>query len=231
MIGVVDARTLRLADGSLIRIAGIEPIGLFLDGSEKEAEAALGERLAGLAGDKAISVQPLATKADRYGRIAAMVSAAGTLLQETLASEGLAIAFSGEKDPLPCFERILAAEAEARRERRGFWLGAKLPEARPRALAPRIGHFAIFEGDIASVRNRRVRTYLNFGDVWSADVTAEIEAADRDSFGGELALQQLAGKRVRLRGFLEDRGGPAIVLRSPMQLEVLGFAGPGPIAP
>ena len=228
---VVDVRTLRLADGSLIRIAGIEPIGLLFDDAEEAVEAALKKRVAELTLEKVIAVQPLAEKTDRYGRTPAIVSASGALVQETLVREGLAVALSAETDPLPCFERILAAEAEARRQRRGFWTGERLPEARPRALASRIGHFAIFEGDVASVRNRRARTYLNFGDVWSADVTAEIEADDREPFGGELALEQLAGKRVRLRGFIEERGGPVIALSSPMQLEILGFAGPGPIAP
>jgi endonuclease YncB( thermonuclease family) len=228
---VVDVRTLRLADGSLIRIAGIEPIDLLFDDAEEAVEGALKKRVAELALEKVIAVQPLAEKTDRYGRMPAMVSASGASMQEALAREGLAIAFAAEEVPLPCFDRILAAEEEARHDRRGFWIGERLPEARPRALASRIGHFAIFEGDVASVRNRRARTYLNFGDVWSADATAEIEAGDREKFGGELALEQLAGKRVRLRGFIEERGGPVIVLSSPMQLEILGFAEPGPIAP
>ena len=231
MTEVVDVRTLRLAEGTVIRIAGIEPIGLLFDDVEDETEAALKTRIAELALEKVIAVQPLTDKTDRYGRIPAMVAAGGALLQETLASEGLAIALPAENDPLPCFDRILAAEAEARGRRAGFWTERRLPEAFPSALSPRIGRFAIFEGNVESVRNRRVRTYLNFGNVWSADVTAEIEAADRESFGGELPLAELAGRRVRLRGFLEERGGPAIVLRSPMQLEVLDFTGAGGKAP
>ena len=227
---VVDSRTLKLADESTIRLAGIEPIGLLLE-EPNPVEPALRQRIGELVQGGAIGVQRLSEDPDRYGRIPAMVTVDRALLQEMLLREGLAVVFAGSETTLPCFDRLLAAEIEARGERRGFWRESRLPEARPRELAPRIGHFAIFEGDIASVRNRRARTYLNFGDVWSADVTAEIEADDRESFGGELALEHLAGKRVRLRGFIEERAGPVIVLKSPMQIEVLGFAGPGPIAP
>lgn len=227
---IVDARSLRLEDGRTIHLAGIEPFGLLQPDTEK-TEAELKSRLTELAEDKAIDVQIVAPQPDRYGRQAAMVAVDGSLLQETLAREGLAVAF-GSGAPLPCFDKILAAEAEARRGRRGFWTGERLPYARADALAPRIGHFAIFEGRVISVGNRRARTYLNFGGYWSEDVTAEILAEDRERFGGEAVLAALAGHRVRVRGFLEQKSGPMVVLRSSMQLEVLDFAtGTDGIAP
>jgi hypothetical protein len=157
---------------------------------------------------------------DRYGRYPALIAAGDTLLQEALAGEGLAIAFASG-DALPCFERILAAEAAARRSVRGFWSESSLPEADPEALNPWIGHFTIFEGDVLSVGNRAARTYLNFGTRWSDDVTVEIEARDRKYFGGKEALAALVGRRVRVRGFLESKAGPMMAIRSPLQLEIL----------
>jgi hypothetical protein len=74
---------------------------------------------------------------------------------------------------------------------------------------------------VVSVGNRRTRTYLNFGGRWAEDVTVEIEARDRDRFGGELGLADLAGWRVRVRGYVEERQGPLIIVRSPMQIERL----------
>jgi hypothetical protein len=62
---------------------------------------------------------------------------------------------------------------------------------------------------------------LNFGDVWSRDVTVEIVAEDRDRFGGEEALAGLAHSTVRVRGFVEEKGGPMAIVRSPMQIEVI----------
>lgn len=140
-----------------------------------------------------------------------------------LAGDGLALAVAAG-NPLPCFDRILRAEDTARRAGRGFWSRTKLPEARPDALAARIGRFAIFEGAPVSVGSRPTRTYLNFGRWWSEDVTAEIAARDRALFGGEAELAKLAGRRLRIRGFVEDKAGPMIVIRSSMQIETLGAA-------
>jgi endonuclease YncB( thermonuclease family) len=215
---VVDARSLRLADGRTIRLAGIEPFGLLTSDPER-METELLKRLTELVGGRDLAIQIVATAPDRYGRFSAMAAIEGELLQETVVEEGLAIAFGGS-DALPCFDRIIAAENEAREKHRGFWTG-ELPQARPEALASWIGRFVIFEGKIISVGNRRSRTYLNFGFRWTEDVTAEIAAEDRELFGGEAVLDALAGQRIRVRGFLEEKGGPMVVLRSPTQLEVL----------
>lgn len=215
---VPDARSLTLDDGRVLRIAGLEPFDLVDPGLE-DAEAALRERVRELALGQPVLVR-LAADEDRYGRYPALIAAGGALLQEALASEGLAVAFAGG-DALPCFGRILAAEAAARRAARGYWSDSPLPKAEPEALEPWIGHFTIFEGNILSVGNRAARTYLNFGRRWSDDVTVEIEARDREHFGGEEALAALAGQRVRVRGFLELKAGPMMAIRSPMQLEML----------
>jgi endonuclease YncB( thermonuclease family) len=215
---VVDSRSLRLADGRVIRLAGIEPFAV-LSSDPEPMEAALLSRLNTLATNREIEIQEVALEPDRYGRIVAMVSIDDQILQETLASEGLAVAFASD-DSLPCFDEIVAAENDAREKHRGFWTG-QLPNARPEALASWIGRFAIFEGKILSVGNRRARTYLNFGFRWTQDVTAEIAAEDRELFGGEAVLEALKGQRVRVRGFVQESGGPMVVLRSPMQLEVL----------
>jgi endonuclease YncB( thermonuclease family) len=219
---VPDARTLTLEDGRVLRIAGLEPFDLIVPGLE-DAEAMLRERIRALALGQPVLVRLIGEGSDRYGRHPALIVADGALLQETLAREGLAVAFASG-DALPCFDRILAAEADARRAARGEWPESPLPEAEPQALQPFIGYFTIFEGEVLSVGNRAARTYLNFGTRWTDDVTVEIEARDRKHFGGEEVLSALAGQRVRIRGFLESKAGPMMAIRSPMQLEILGAA-------
>jgi endonuclease YncB( thermonuclease family) len=215
-----DARTIVLDDGRMLRLAGVESFALLLPGGDA-AEAALQRRLQAIVTVSPLRVRLLAESPDRYGRLPALVSAAGPVpLQEVLAREGLVIAYPGG-DALPCFAEILAAEDEARRNRRGFWAGIRLPRAWPDALTPLIGRFAIFEGIVISVGNRSSRTYLNFGGLWKEDVTVEVAARDREKFGGEAGLAALAGKRVRLRGFVEEKAGPMMRLRSPNQLEIL----------
>ncbi len=217
---VPDARSITLSDGRTLRLAGIEPFDLFrpdLTG----AEAALREHVERLVEESAVTMRPVTSKADRYGRLPALVAVEGVLLQERLAEAGLAIAFAGG-DLIPCFARILAAEDEARESAKGYWAKTQLPAATPEALGAMTGRFAIFESEVLSVGNRYQRTYLNFGTSWSRDVTVEIARADRDRhFGGEAALAALAGKNVRVRGYVEEKSGPMIAVRSVMQLEVL----------
>jgi endonuclease YncB( thermonuclease family) len=229
VVAVSDLRSLVLADGRVLHLAGIETFALLADGEEESAsaEAALAERLAAFVSDDSLSAALISETPDRYGRLSALVVSDSAIAQETLAREGLAIAYASG-DALPCFERILAAEAAAREARRGFWTAARLPEAWPAALASRIGRFAIFEGVVASVGNRRARTYLNFGRHWLSDVTAIVEAAARESFGGEAALENLAGRRVRIRGYLEERDGPLVTLTSPMQMQIVDGDGVSP---
>jgi endonuclease YncB( thermonuclease family) len=217
---VVDARALGLADGRLLRIAGIEPFDL-LDPKATDAGPRLRERLAQLVdGRDRLSVRLTSEEPDRYGQYPALIAAGSELLQESIAGEGLAVAYAGGS-PLPCFDRILAAEDAARRSMRGFWQGTALPRANPDALQARIRHFTIFEGEVLSVGHRGRRSYLDFGRRWSEDVTVEVEASDREHFGGEAGLNALVGHTVRVRGFLQAKAGPMMAIRSTMQLEVL----------
>jgi hypothetical protein len=217
---VPDVRTVLLADGRQIHPAGIESFALIRP-ADSEAEAPLlAEMRRMLVGS--IRVRVLSETPDRYGRLPALIATMdGRLAQEHLAGLGIAVAYAAT--PVPCLDSVIAAEAAARRSRSGLWSGemAQLPRASPAVLSPHIGGFVIFEGEVISVGTREWRTYLNFGRRWSEDVTATIEARDRGLFGGEAALEGLAGRWVRARGFLEERAGPTMALRSPAQLEIL----------
>ena len=224
-VEVLDPRTVA-ADGKQFYLVGIESFAILLADAEgvKAAEAALQRRLQALAADRRVQIRLAGDRPDRYGRLPALMGRhEGLLLQEELAREGLAIAFAGD-ERLLCFDKILAAEDEARRRRRGYWHSFSLPWAHPASLTPYVGRFAIFEGKVISVGNRRARTYLNFGGLWSEDVTVEIDAKHRDALGGEAALAGLAGRPVRIRGFVEERSGPVVVVTSPNQLEILAEA-------
>lgn len=217
---VADARSILLSDGRLLRLAGIEPFGILLAGGST-SDSGLTDRLNALLSSGVMRIALVAEKADRYGRLPAMIATdRGELLQERAVREGLAVAFA-TGSTLPCFDRFLAAENLARQTRRGFWKEAGVVPAHPEALRARIGGMAIFEGVAVSVGNRPYRTYLNFGGRWSEDVTVEIDARDRAAFGGEVELAKLAGRPLRVRGYVQERGGPMLAVRSPLQIETL----------
>lgn len=215
-----DARTLELTDGRLVRAAGIESFALIGKDAER-ADALLADRLASLLAGRQARFHFMSDRTDRYGRLAAFVAIDGALVQAQLAGEGVALALPDGAAAADCVADILAAEADARGQQVGLWAEAAVLPAEPGALSPHLGGYVIFEGKVLSVGNRTRRTYLNFGRWWSEDVTVIIDARDRDIFGGTEALEALAGRRVRVRGFVEERGGPLVNARWTGQIEVL----------
>ena len=225
---VTDARTIALGDGRAVRLAGLESLAaLARDPKTADAmDARLAGRLAQWLAAKPLRIRILPGKPDRHDRRAALIATGGELLQEHLLSAGLAV-FMPESFPDDagdaCARRLLALEDGARLARRGGWSepGLIVAAARPDVLSPQYGHFVIFQGIVRSVGTRRDRTYIDFGGQWRNDVTVEITAGRRRYFGGEAALEDLAGKLVRVRGFLQEKSGPMVSARHPAQIEVL----------
>ena len=63
--------------------------------------------------------------------------------------------------------------------------------------------------------------YVNFGRRWSDDFTVTVQKRSERSFtAAGLELKKLAGQRVRVRGTIEERGGPWIEAARPEQIEI-----------
>jgi len=72
------------------------------------------------------------------------------------------------------------------------------------------------------VRESGGTIYVNFGRRWTEDFTATLLKRNERAFNAAgLDLKKLSGRNVRLRGVIEERGGPWIELTSPEQVEVL----------
>ncbi|MGB3865879.1 MAG: thermonuclease family protein, partial [Xanthobacteraceae bacterium] len=161
---------------------------------------------------------------DRYGRQHAFVAAPGEAsVQVALLDTGLAFAAGTGTDP-GCAAELARAEAAARKYQRGVW---STPDVIKNAESPgdilaKLGRFAVVEGKVASARQAGATFYLNFGPRWTRDFAVIIrkpmlELLTRDN----LDLKRLAGRRVRIRGWIERRGGPRIELRDKGQIEIL----------
>ncbi len=164
-------------------------------------------------------------KEDRYGRLRAQVfflhERAQTWLQVMLLRLGLARVNIAPDRP-ECAHELYAAEREARAAHAGLWALAAYRIRQPDDLGHDVGTFQIVEGKIVSAAIRGGRAYLDFGSDWHSDFTASIASDDMARFRrAGLDPRTLAGKHVRVRGWVQSMNGPDIELSAPEQIEVL----------
>ncbi len=218
VVEIIDARTFRLADGREVLLAGIEPVV-----SEKaKRTSALSAILAG----RDVTLHGEDDTPDRYGRQPAFVflASSDTLVQGRLLAQGEAL-FSGTVTNKDCASVLSAAETEARQAKRGTWAD---PTAIKNAESPGdilagIGRFTVVEGRVLSVRQAGATTYLNFGRNWTRGFAVTISRRMVPAFeAAGTGVKSLENRRIRVRGFVEARGGPRIELLRVGQIELLG---------
>lgn len=211
-----------LADGTVVALAGL---------AVEDGEAALAARRASLAaqlgGREVTLAGPAAT--DRYGRRRALLrlaapreeDGADATVQVALLRQGLALA-RPEAGFLGCMNELRAAEAPARRAKRGLWAGLPLPARDEKTVTAKAGRFTILAGRVLSVGNGRRVDYLNFGPVWRQDTTVRLEKPVRVALErAGLSLEALAGRAVAVRGVVFEADGPAIDVRWIEQIEFI----------
>ncbi len=215
---VIDARTFRLQDGREVRLAGIEPVA----GEAANRTSALAAIVMG----HEVRLSGEDDTPDRYGRQSAFVFLDGSevLVQGLLLAQGEALASPAVTDK-GCASALNAAEVAARQAKKGTWAD---PSAIKNAESPGdilagIGRFTVVEGRVLSVRQAGATTYLNFGRNWTRDFAVTISRRMLPAFeAGGVALKSLENRRIRVRGWVEARGGPRIEVLHLGQIELLG---------
>jgi hypothetical protein len=203
-----------LSDGRELRLAGIEVTDA--------ARAALQDLVAG----QTLKLAKLGPDRDRYGRLVgfAYAGAAGKSLQQALLERGFArvSARIGDK---ACAGLLLSAESAARAGKRGLWADpnfAPLPAENVSLLQTKRGQFALVEGKVLSVHESGSTIYVNFGPRWTKDFSVIVRRRLQKSFTASgVELKSLQGRRIRVRGWIEQRGGPAIEADNPGQVELM----------
>ena len=209
---VSDGRSFILADGREVRLAAIEvPRAV-----TSAATAALTARMAG----RDVMLRPLDPASDRYGRLNILAFDGSASLEMALVAQGLALSALGTVSP--CQAALKAAETAARRGKLGLWAKTDTIRAdNPEAVLAGRGGFGVVEGKVLSVRESGATIYLNFGRRWTEDFTVTIlKRNERKVTSGGLNLKQLEGRNVRIRGTIEERGGPWIEVVDPAQIEL-----------
>lgn len=217
---VIDMRTFRLDDGREVLLAAIEPAG---DTSARSKEA-----LASLINGRDVTLHGPDDRPDRYGRQPAFVFLKGSeiSIQSELLTRGEALVSPAAADKA-CSAALLAAEATARAASRGIWASSvalKNAESTDDILAG-IGRFAVVEGTVSSARLAGAVFYVNFGRRWTQDFAVTISRRIIPSLeSAGVDLKSLKNKRVRVRGWIEKRGGPRIEVTHAGQIELIAAA-------
>jgi endonuclease YncB( thermonuclease family) len=219
---ILDGRSLRLADGREIKLAGID-VPPTAGGRAALENLVLGKDVA-LAGPSDTT--------DRYGRIVAFafvkdafVNGSETPVQYPLLALGQARVAPNVRDN-DCSLALLAQEQKAREGRIGLWgdPGYALRAAGDGpAIKPLRGRFSVAEGRVVSVRESGGTIYVNFGRRWSEALTVTILKRHERSFAAAgIEPKSLEGRIVRVRGYVDVRTGPVIEASRPAQIEIAG---------
>ncbi len=227
---VLDGDTVRLEDGRVMKLGGIEaprpPLSL-PSGESWPPSAAAKEALERLVVGREVAMTLAPAVPDRYGRWRVNVFAGGEWVQARLVAAGWARVHWYPTDST-CVFSLLEQEQAAREAKMGLWRNEtySILNASDASLGRRNGLYELVQGRIRSVGHGRTMTFLDFGDDYRRDFTIMVppKVAKRLEQAG-LPVDGLKGRRIRVRGVIEESGGPAIRLSDPAEIEVLDDGG------
>ncbi len=201
-----------LAPGGRARLAGLD--------LDPRALAALTPRIG-----QTLGVADLAPGADRWGRRAVdLFDAEGVSLTQSLVEQGFA-RVRAEPDARGCEAARLEAEQGARAAGEGLWAdpGAILDAADVSALAAQDGRFVVVVGRIRRIGATQSRLYLDFEPFRGLSVVASRKLEPQFRRAG-LDVMDLTGRKVLVRGVMDNRFGPRIEIADPAMIEPLESA-------
>ncbi len=178
-----------------------------------------------LAAGHPLRLERLGPERDRYGRLVAFAFTgdAQQSVQQAMLEQGRA-RVSARVGDKACADGLLSAERAARAAGRGLWADpnfAPLSAENLTRLQAGRGQFALVEGKVLSVRESGATIYVNFGRRWTRDFTVTILRRQQRAFAAAgIEPKKLEGRRIRVRGWLEQRGGPIIAAEAPEQIEL-----------
>ena len=223
---VVDGDTVMLADGTEIRLVGLQAPKLALgrrsfrdwpladESRDRLSELVLGRRVALAYGGRRI---------DRHSRaLAHLIRDDGLWVQSAMLESGMARVYSFA-DNRTAVAEMLAVERTARAAGRGLWAHPFYAVRGAGDTEDLLDTFQVVEAVVLDAAEVRRRIYLNFGPDWRDDFTVSIAPDHVRAFrDAGLDPLDLTGRRIRVRGWLYQRNGPMIDASHPEQIELLG---------
>jgi endonuclease YncB( thermonuclease family) len=224
---VADGETLLLDDGRRLRLIGAlvpraSDVGATVGSwpPETEARAALATLVEG----RSVALWHDRRHSDRYGQLLAHVTIGSDWLQGTLVARGLARAY-GRPGGDACAEALAKLERRAREDGLGLWANAayRVRLASRGDWGRAGGSFQVVSGTVRRVSRGTGEVYVSLAERRGrAYPLAAVVAAKRSELTGGVAPRALVGRRVLVRGWIEQRRGPVIVIDSKGQLELVG---------
>ncbi len=223
---VIDGDTLRLVDGRMVRLIGINTPELARDGRPAEplAQAARTALVKMLKGAPTVGLQFGRERLDRYKRLLAHVYLPdGRSLEKRLLEDGLAayVVVPPNTARLRCYRR---AERRARDTERGVWRSVYRPVPVADVARDR-GGFRIITGEVVRVGKSKHSLWLNFqrrpSEGRREGVAVRINREDLGYFK-RWDPRELEGRRVTVRGWWRPYKKQLVTrLRHPAALEIL----------
>jgi endonuclease YncB( thermonuclease family) len=222
---IIDGDTLTLNDGRHVRLVGIQAPKLPLGRPgfkawplAEEAKRALEQLALGRQVRFVLTPDPK----DRYGRVLAhLYRQDGLWIQGEMLKKGMARVYTFPDNALLA-RQMLAHESEARAGKKGIWAHPFFRVRQVTETPQLIDSFQIVEGRVRAVFEAKRGTYVDFGEDYREDFSLFIPKARRRSFArAGIALEALANRELRVRGWLKRGNGPLIEVTHPEQIEVL----------
>jgi micrococcal nuclease len=224
---LIDGDTLKLGDGTILRLAGIDAAKRDLapgDAAMARLAVAAEAALEALVGAGPITLRQDAGKRDRYGRrLAQVFGGAGDWCQAALVLGGHARVRGDARNRLG-LRTLQRLEASARANAQGIWRhpACAVRRADDPGLERFAGSFQIIEGEVFAAAVLNGTGYINFSSDRATDLTLVLKKPALDLFAqAMLDVNSLTAKPIRCRGWLDLYDGPRIDITHPEQIEVL----------
>jgi endonuclease YncB( thermonuclease family) len=233
---VIDGQTVLMTDGKIVRLLGIDYP--FMAGDTEGGPSILGKAMLELLLPKGKEVLLYQNKSRERGRLNRMGHSLAHLVIKdrdewvngALVSRGLAWTATDATNPAMAAQ-LYALEDAARKAQKGLWskdspFGLLTPET----AAQGNGTFRVIEGTVNRAATSKNNLYLNFGSDWRKDFTVMVTPAIRKGLAKKgVDAMALAGRKIRVRGWLREWNGPFMELETPERLEVLISTAPSPV--
>jgi endonuclease YncB( thermonuclease family) len=226
---VLDGETLRLDDGSEVRLIGaLAPRGFDIgepDAAWPPAIAAT-DALRGLVEGRSVALAFGGRQKDRYQRWLAHVvverDGKEAWVQGEMLARGMARAYA-EAENSACMQQLAERERPARETGLGLWLNAAYyvrSADEPGELMARRGTFQIVTGRIAATSYSHGQIWIRFGNE-RGSFSGTLKRANT-SFLGDVDTKQLRGATATVRGWVQGQDAPSIEITAPGQFEASG---------